>query len=68
LWQIIDGTNAAIKMAKKHQLQEQHRNDDLVDKIQLIICGDFNGGQECGAIRYLDLSRWSWRGGDMFTI
>ena len=41
-------------MAKKHQLQEQHRNDDLGDKIQLIICGDFNGGQECGAIRYLE--------------
>ena len=54
LRQIIEGTNAAIKVAKKHQLQEQHRNDDLVDKIQLIICGDFNGGQECGAIRYLE--------------
>jgi hypothetical protein len=48
--QIIEGTNAAIKMAKKHQ---QHGNDD-VDNIQLIVCGDFNGGQECGAIHYLE--------------
>lgn len=49
--QIIEGTNAAIKMAKKHQMQKEH---DHVDKIQLIVCGDFNGGQECGAIHYLE--------------
>jgi hypothetical protein len=39
-------------MAKKHQLQEH--GDHHVEKIQLIVCGDFNGGQECGAIQYLE--------------
>ncbi len=75
--QIVEGTTAAIKTAKKNRLKgkllmfshydELHTKSSLHDypsssetigddleNMKLIVCGDFNGGQECGAVRYLE--------------
>lgn len=45
--QIVDGVSACTKLAKK--LKETDPTDPM-----LIVCGDFNGGDECGAIRYIE--------------
>jgi len=45
--QIVEGVSAAFKLAKK--LKEKDPAN-----LNLIVCGDFNGGQECGAIHYLE--------------
>jgi len=45
--QIDDGIKASFKLAKK--LKEKDPTNP-----NLIVCGDFNGGSECGAIRYLE--------------
>lgn len=45
--QIVDGVTAAVKLAKK--LEESDPTN-----IKLVVCGDFNGGSECGAVRYLE--------------
>lgn len=47
LRQIDEGVQASFKMAKK--LKEDNPRYPL-----LIVCGDFNGGSECGAVRYLE--------------
>jgi exonuclease III len=46
--QIVEGTKAIISMAKKLKVNEPSAN------VRAIICGDFNGGEECGAIRFLE--------------
>lgn len=45
--QIDEGVSASFKLAKK--LKEKDPRSPL-----LIVCGDFNGGSECGAVRYLE--------------
>jgi len=45
--QIDEGVSASFKLAKR--LKEEEPRDPL-----LIVCGDFNGGDECGAVRYLE--------------
>mmetsp|Transcript_4628 Transcript_4628/g.9497 ORF Transcript_4628/g.9497 Transcript_4628/m.9497 type:complete len:483 (+) Transcript_4628:335-1783(+) len=45
--QIVEGVGAAVKLAKK--LQEKDPSN-----INLVVCGDFNGGTECGAVQYLE--------------
>lgn len=47
LRQIDEGVSASFKLAKK--LKEKDPTCPL-----LIVCGDFNGGSECGAVRYLE--------------
>lgn len=47
LRQINEGVGAAHKLAKK--LKEDDPGSPL-----LIVCGDFNGGAECGAVRYVE--------------
>ena len=46
--QIQDGTKAIITMANKLKVKDPALN------AQAIVCGDFNGGAECGAIRFLE--------------
>jgi len=46
--QINEGVRAAMTLARKHKLRNPERH------IPLIVCGDFNGGPECGAVRYLE--------------
>ncbi|GAX13732.1 hypothetical protein FisN_30Lh017 [Fistulifera solaris] len=46
--QIHEGTKAVITLAKKLQEVEAEKN------AKVIVCGDFNGGQECAAIRFLE--------------
>jgi hypothetical protein len=50
LRQIHEGVKAVLTMAKK--LQKVTR--ELEQSKKLIVCGDFNGGSECAAIRYLE--------------
>ena len=45
--QVHEGVGAAVKLARK--LEEKDPTSPL-----LIVCGDFNGGPECGAVRYLE--------------
>lgn len=45
--QIHEGVGAAFKLTKK--LKEKDPAS-----LRLIVCGDFNGGSECGAVRYLE--------------
>ena len=44
--QIIDGIKGVVTLSKK--LKSDHGNPNL------IVCGDFNGGPECGAVRFLE--------------
>ena len=46
--QIQEGTKAIISMANKLKVK------DPASRVKAIICGDFNGGAECGAVRYLE--------------
>lgn len=48
LRQINEGVRAAMTLARK--LKEPNPESSL----RLIVCGDFNGGAECGAVRYLE--------------
>ena len=48
LRQIHEGSRAVLTMARK--LKEPNPEQNLA----LIVCGDFNGGGECGAVRYLE--------------
>lgn len=45
--QVHEGVSAAVKLARK--LKEEDPTSPL-----LVVCGDFNGGPECGAVRYLE--------------
>ena len=45
--QVHEGVGASVKLARK--LKEKDPTSPL-----LIVCGDFNGGPECGAVRYLE--------------
>lgn len=45
--QIVEGVATAYKLAKKLK-------EDTPENLNLIVCGDFNGGNECGAIEYLE--------------
>ena len=31
-----------------------HTEKDPEKSVRLVVCGDFNGGEECGAVRYLE--------------
>jgi len=46
--QINEGVRAAMTLSRKLKEKEPEEN------IRLIVCGDFNGGPECGAVRYLE--------------
>lgn len=46
--QINEGVKAVLTMARK--LKEPNPEQEIA----LIVCGDFNGSHECGAIRYLE--------------
>ena len=46
--QIHEGCRAVLTLARK--LKEPNPEQNLA----LIVCGDFNGGAECGAVRYLE--------------
>lgn len=48
LRQIQEGTKAIITLANKLRVKDPASN------IHAIICGDFNGGIECGAVRFLE--------------
>lgn len=48
LRQIQEGTKAILTIANKLKIK------DPASCVKSIICGDFNGGQECGAVRYLE--------------
>lgn len=45
--QVHEGVGAAVKLARR--LKEKNPASPL-----LVVCGDFNGGPECGAVRYLE--------------
>ncbi|KAL7537248.1 hypothetical protein ACHAWF_005711 [Thalassiosira exigua] len=49
LRQVVEGVTTAFKTAK-NKLKET----DGPENLKLIVCGDFNGGQECGAVHYLE--------------
>lgn len=46
LRQIVEGIKAVVTLSKK--LKSDHRTP------RLVVCGDFNGGPECGAVRFLE--------------
>jgi len=46
--QMLEGTKAIITMAKKLKVKEPET------AVAAIVCGDFNGGSECGAVRLLE--------------
>ena len=46
--QMVEGVTTAFKTSK-NKLKEKDPNN-----LNLIVCGDFNGGQECGAVEYLE--------------
>jgi exonuclease III len=46
LRQIIEGIKSVVTMSK------QIKSDHVTPR--LIVCGDFNGGSECGAVRFLE--------------
>jgi endonuclease/exonuclease/phosphatase family metal-dependent hydrolase len=46
--QVIEGTKAIVTMAKKLKVPNP------TSQALVIICGDFNGGSECGAVRLLE--------------
>lgn len=48
LRQIHEGVRAAMTLARK--LHEEKPEES----IRLVVCGDFNGGPECAAVRYLE--------------
>lgn len=48
LRQIIEAIKGVITLAKK--LKEPNPENN----VRLIVCGDMNGGQECGAVQYLE--------------
>lgn len=48
LRQINEGVRAVMTLARK--LKEP----DTESSVRLIVCGDFNGGPECAAVRYLE--------------
>ncbi|GKY93184.1 hypothetical protein MPSEU_000286300 [Mayamaea pseudoterrestris] len=45
--QLIEGIGAVVNLAKK-------RREEKPENIPVIVCGDFNGGLECGAVRLLE--------------
>ena len=47
LRQIDEGVKACVNLSKKLK-EEDHKNP------LLIVCGDFNGGSECGAVQFLE--------------
>ena len=48
LRQILEGTKAILTMANKLKVK------DPASCVKAVICGDFNGGEECGAVRFLE--------------
>jgi len=46
--QIVDGVSTAFKASKNKLKEEEPEN------LKLIVCGDFNGGQNCGAVEYIE--------------
>lgn len=46
--QVVEGVTTAFKTAK-NKLKEREP-----EQLQLVVCGDFNGGDECGAVRYIE--------------
>jgi endonuclease/exonuclease/phosphatase family metal-dependent hydrolase len=48
LRQVNEGVRAVLTLARKLKEKEPET------RVPLIVCGDFNGGPECGAVRYLE--------------
>lgn len=48
LRQINEGVRAVLTLARKLKERNPERH------IAMLVCGDFNGGSECGAVRYLE--------------
>lgn len=48
LRQMNEGARAVLTLARKLKQKNPEEN------VPLIVCGDFNGGVECGAVRYLE--------------
>ena len=48
--QIFEGIKSALTMARK--LKDERK--PVEENIRLVVCGDFNGGAECGAVRFLE--------------
>ena len=46
--QINEGVRAVLTLARKQKEKDPEKS------VRLIVCGDFNGGKECGAVRYLE--------------
>lgn len=46
--QVVEGVTTAFKTAK-NKLKEREP-----EQLRLVVCGDFNGGDECGAVRYIE--------------
>lgn len=46
--QINEGVRSVMTLARKQKQKEPEKST------RLIVCGDFNGGDECGAVRYLE--------------
>lgn len=46
--QINEGVRAVLTLARKQKERDPEKS------VRLIVCGDFNGGDECGALRYLE--------------
>lgn len=46
--QMVEGVTTAFKTSKNKLSEKDPEN------LKLIVCGDFNGGQECGAVEYLE--------------
>lgn len=46
--QINEGARAVLTLARKQKEKEPEKS------VRLVVCGDFNGGEECGAVRYLE--------------
>ena len=46
--QVVEGVTTAFKTAK-NKLKEREP-----EKLKLVVCGDFNGGDECGAVNYIE--------------
>jgi len=49
--QINEGIRAVLTLARKQEEQDPEKS------IRLVVCGDFNGGKECAAVRYLEDGR-----------
>lgn len=46
--QMVEGVATAFKCSKNKLSEKDPEN------LKLVVCGDFNGGQECGAVEYLE--------------